>query len=107
MSDHVATERVGADGLSGRAPETILLDVHVEQGRQEMKKKIVGAVLAGVAGAALIAIGTGTANADPTCLIESAQGAVANPAAALTGTLSDPAGAVKADAACAQAVLTP
>lgn len=70
-----------------------------------MKKKIIGAAFVGIAGAGLIAFGAGTANADPECLIQSVQGAAADPAGALTATLADPAGALKADAACVQEVL--
>jgi ABC-type Na+ efflux pump permease subunit len=71
-----------------------------------MKKKVLAALAVGAASVGLIVLGTGTASAaDPTCLVESAQGTVADPAGAVESTLADPVAAVEGDAACVEEVV--
>jgi hypothetical protein len=67
-----------------------------------MKKKVLGALAIGAASVGLMVLGTGTASAadDPTCLQESVQGVVTDPAGAVESTLADPLGAVGADVVC-------
>jgi hypothetical protein len=67
-----------------------------------MKKKVLAALAVGAASVGLMVLGTGTASAavDPTCLVESAQGVVADPVGAVESTLADPLGAVGADVVC-------
>lgn len=71
-----------------------------------MKKKVLGALAIGAASVGLIVLGTGTASAaNPACLVESAQGAVADPSGVVGSTLADPVGAVGADVACVKEVV--
>lgn len=71
-----------------------------------MQKKVLGAAAAAAAVVGLVVLGTGTASAaDPSCLVDSAQATVHDPAGTATATLADPAGTAQADVECAHEVV--
>jgi hypothetical protein len=68
-----------------------------------MRNRIVGAPVVGAATVGLLMAGaTATNAANISCLEESLNDAVADPAGALGAVLGDPVGSAKADAECAR-----
>lgn len=68
---------------------------------------VVCAATAGLtmAGSGIASASTMAPTADPSCLVESLQGAVQDPAGTLAAVLADPAGAVQADLECVKEVI--
>lgn len=65
----------------------------------------VRALAVGGAAFGLILAGTSVASADPTCLVTSVTGTVSDPVGALGAVLGDPVGALQADLQCVGEVI--